>query len=46
MVVVGFPVGGEEWADESEVGVVNGSYVAVCVLSVLGGGGVRVAEAR
>ena len=44
MVVVGFPVGGEEWAEESEVGVVDCSYIAVCMSSILGKGGVRVSE--
>ena len=44
MVVVGFPVGGEEWEEEAEVGVVDCSYVAVCVSSILAKSGVRVSE--
>ena len=45
-VAVGFSVGSVEWAQESEVGIVYCSDVVVSASAILGGGGVRVSEAR
>ena len=45
-VAVGFPVGGVEWAQESEVGIVYCSNVVVSISAILGGEGVRMSEAR